>query len=96
MRRYVLHIHKPIHAPFYQADVAKGIERFHYEEYASVWNEASEMGLRVQPAQRVEMLKEADSVYHIEWNGIDYFYNNDFDAYWEETALLIEEHLKDS
>lgn len=95
MRRIVLHINKVVHAPFYQADVAKAAEEFYYEEYASVWNEAGDMGLNVSVHQRVEMFKEAESVIHIAWNGVDYFYNNDFDAYWEEMAQLIEEHLKD-
>lgn len=95
MRRIVLHINKFVHAPFYQAEAAKSAEQFHHEEYASVWNEAGEMGLQVSIPQRIEMLKEADSVTHIAWNGVDYFYNDDFDAYWEELAQLIEEHLKD-
>lgn len=96
MRRVVLYINKVVHAPFYQADVAKAVETFHHEEYASVWNEAGEMGLHVSISGRVDMLKQAESVTHIAANGVDYFYNDDFDAYWEELALLIEEHLKDS
>lgn len=95
MRQIVLHINKQVHAPFYQADVAKGQEQFLLEEYASVWNEAGEMGLTLTVAGRLDMLKQAESVTHIHWNGIDYFYNSDFDAYWEEMAEFIEEHLKD-
>ncbi len=95
MRQIVLHINKNVHAPFYQANVANGEEQFLLEEYASVWNEAGEMGLTLSLASRIEMLKQAESVIHIAWNGIDYFYNIDFDAYWEEMAEFIEEHLKD-
>lgn len=95
MKKIVLRIQKYVQAPFYQANVAESMEKFYHEEYASVWHEAQEMGLNVDVAQRVEMLKEADSVTHISWNGTDYFYNNDFDAYWEEMAQLIEEYLRD-
>lgn len=94
MRRIILHINKRVNTPFYQADLSKAVENFHHEEYHAVWSDAQEMGLDIDIHERVELLKQAESVTHIESGGIHYFFNNDFDAYWEELAQLIEEDRK--
>lgn len=95
MKRIKVRIKKGLQTPFYMADVVRKREQFLRPGYESVFEDASVMGLNLDVKEKVELLKEVDSVFHLHVSGIDYFYNQDIDAYWEETAQLIEERLKD-
>ncbi len=90
-----MYIKKEIQTPFYVAEIEKKREKFLQEGYESVFDDAMAMGLTLDVKDRVELLKEVESVTHLHVSGIDYFFNQDLDAYWEETAQLIEERLKD-
>lgn len=95
MKRIKLRMKQEIQTPFYMAEIGKKREMFIRSGYESVFEDAISMGLNLDVKEKVEILKEVDSVFHLHVNGIDYFYNQDMDAYWEETSQLIEERLKD-
>lgn len=87
-----LTIVKKVHLPFYEASVEKNEEIFHDDAYRAVWEDAEEAtGHRFSVKERVDLLREMQSITHIAAEGRDFFYSRSLEDYWFEIAELIEE-----
>ncbi len=90
MKKAILKIVRTVRTPFYQAMVDAHEEQFLDEEYQIVWNEAQEAGLNFTPDDRVELLKVLSCITHLHVDGVDYFYCDNADVYWEELSIMLD------
>jgi len=90
MKKAILQIVRPVRYPFYQVMVEAQEEQFVDEEYRIVWEEAEQLGMTFSIEDRLEIFKMLDCVIHLQFDGIDYFYCTDSDAYWEELSIILD------
>ncbi|WP_134698921.1 hypothetical protein [Ammoniphilus sp. YIM 78166] len=90
MKKTTLKIVRTVRYPFYHARLEENEEQFLDEEYRMVWDEAENQQMEFTLEDRIEILKLLTCVRCIHWEGVDYFYCVDVDAYWEELAILLD------
>jgi len=95
MKRVSLIVKKRIRSPFYEAVPHLGLERFYEDAYRTLWVEAErELSRPFTPQERVDLMKELESVVHVEIDGVHYFFAPSLEEYWYEASELIEERFQ--
>ncbi|MBT9252821.1 MAG: hypothetical protein BLITH_0665 [Brockia lithotrophica] len=95
VKKVSLLVKKRIRSPFYEAAPRLGLERFYEDAYRMLWVEAErELGRSFTPQERVDLMKELESVVHVEVDGVHYFFAPSLEDYWYEVSELIEERFQ--
>ncbi|MBP1933504.1 hypothetical protein [Ammoniphilus resinae] len=95
MKKMTLNIIRTIRYPFYQAVSEASEEEFMDDEYKSVWEEAEQVGMKFSIGDRVEIFRTMECLTHFHHNGVDYFYCQDADDYWEELSMILDKKEKE-
>jgi hypothetical protein len=90
MKKVTLRIRRTVRYPFYQAVTDASEEEFVDEDFKVVWEEAEELGLQFSAEDRVEILRVMTCVIHFHQDGVDYFFCDDPDEYWEELSAILD------